>query len=121
MDCARTVGEMVSSNTLWLGFGGEPPRPVAIERDRLDWCPRLKPSFSGSGEVAATDKAGAELPARTTDQSSSSHRQVAVLFTRACGSCFVGAGRIMEAAAGRVKDGGGETGRRWESHQLGRS
>lgn len=55
-------------------------------------------------------------PARTVDQSSSNHRQVAVLFTLAWGSVGVGAGKMIEAGGGRVNEGGGDTGKRCESH-----
>ena len=36
--------------------------------------------------------------------------------TLACGSDFVGAGRIIEAGGGRENEAGGDTGKRWESH-----
>jgi hypothetical protein len=57
-----------------------------------------------------------DWPARTIDQSSSSHFQVAVLLTLAWGSDLVGAGRTIEAGGGREKEAGGDTGRRCESH-----
>jgi hypothetical protein len=59
-----------------------------------------------------------DCPARTIDQSSSSHFQVAVRLTLACGSALVGAGRIMEAGGGSENDAGGDTGRRCESHLI---
>jgi hypothetical protein len=73
-------------------------------------------SDSGIGEGAITWCEDDDWPARTMDQSSSSHRHVAVRLTLAPGSVFVGAGRMMVAGGGREKEAGGETGRRWESH-----
>jgi len=63
----------------------------------------------------------ADDPYRTINQSSSNHFQVAILFTLLVGSDLVGAGKIIEAAAGSGNDAGGDAGRRWESHQLGLS
>lgn len=79
------------------------------------WAPNVD-SDSGIGEGAIAWFGTDDWPARTIDQSSSSHRQLAVRLTLAPGSAFVGAGKTIVAGGGREKEAGGETGRRCESH-----
>jgi len=75
---------------------------------------RLKPDTSSDGTVGSCGVGAlpAACPARTIDQSSSSHFHCATRLIRPSGSSFVGFGNTIDDGVGKGKEAGGETGKR---------